>query len=199
MDNKKIEKWVALVERVIALFRPKFHNAITKVVILFGLTLSVESQVNILEAFAVASYETLFGPSEYLRSLFKGSSNPWIGATFVCIALVYNAVVTVGFELIQNYKNALPKYPKVEFELLNGDADIINDNYFLRGMRCTHSIDEIPDFGSRGGSSWGAMANLQGGLGIGNLMMNGDIGSTFSLNRGVLDSKVNHDFLQRAS
>ena len=109
MSNEKFEKWISCLERLVALIKPKFHNAITKTVVIFGLTLTVESQVNILEAFAVASFESFFGPSEYLRNLFATSTNSWIGVTFVIFGLLYNAVVTVGLELIQKYKAAIPK------------------------------------------------------------------------------------------
>ena len=78
----KVEKWLSIAERILRLLKPKFHNAITKTVVLFGLALSVESQVNILEAFSVAIFEHFFGPSDFLRRLFSGYSNPWIN--FCC-------------------------------------------------------------------------------------------------------------------
>ncbi|QYJ97154.1 hypothetical protein K0J45_16830 [Shewanella alkalitolerans] len=145
MSNEKFEKWVSWLERLVTLIKPKFHNAITKTVVIFGLTLTVESQVNILEAFAVASFESLFGPSEYLRNLFATSTNSWIGVAFVIFGLLYNAVVTVGLELIQKYKAAIPEKPDLIFNLKNGDGVTIESSYKLRGAICHHDIESIPD------------------------------------------------------
>lgn len=127
------------------LIKPKFHNAITKTVVIFGLTLTVEAQINILEAFAVASFESFFGPFEYLRNLFAKSTSSWVGVTFVIFGLLYNAVVTVGLELIQNYKAAIPLKPDLIFNLINGDKEIVGSIYNLRGAICHHDIDSIPD------------------------------------------------------
>lgn len=145
MLDKKIEKYLLLAERFISLIKPKFHNSITRVVVVFGLTLAVESQVNIFEAFFVAGYESLFGSSEYLRSIFVGSSNPWLGIAFVALGLIYNAVITVGLELIQSYKKIIPKEPELEFVLLNNEMKPMADSFNLKGSVCTHSIEDIPD------------------------------------------------------
>jgi hypothetical protein len=145
MRDSKVEKYLSWCERVIALIKPKFHNVITNTVVIFGLTLAAESQINILEAFAVAFYESIFGSSEYLRNFFAGSSNPWIGLALVVVGLVYHAVVTVGLELIQKYKDALPKQPVFEFAMLNSDMEEFGENYTLRGEICSHSIDKIPN------------------------------------------------------
>jgi len=134
-----------LAERIISLIKPKFHNSITRVVVFFGLTLAVESQVNILEAFFVAGYESLFGPSEYLRKIFVGSSNPWLGSIFVAFGLIYNAIITVGLELIQSYKNIIPKEPELEFVMLNNEMEAADEYFNLKGSICFHSIKKIPD------------------------------------------------------
>ena len=144
--ESKTEKWLSIAEKVIFLIRPKFHNTITKVVVLFGLTLSVESQVNIIEAFAVAFFEYFFGPSEFLRGLFSGSSNPWIGVIFVIFGLIYNAIITIGLELIQKYKAAIPKVPFLLFSLKNADDIDVEKETVFRGKRCTvPDNNEIPD------------------------------------------------------
>lgn len=145
MAEHKIEKWVSLLERLLTLIKPKFHNAITRTVVIFGLALSVESQINIFEAFAVAFYENIFGPSEYLRALFSTSSSPWIGVIFVIFGLFYNAAVTVGLELIQKYKAAAPVQPEFNFNLINSDGIPINSGDNLRGVICNHSIENIPE------------------------------------------------------
>ncbi|MGZ8174338.1 MULTISPECIES: hypothetical protein [Methylobacter] len=142
MKNIDFDKIISLLERVVLLFKPKFHNAITYSIIISGLALAAESQVNIFEALAVKLFEWIFGPSEDLRNFLAGNPNPWIGLALVISGLTYSAVVTVGLELIQSYK---AKYPKLELVMLNGDKEKIGENYTLRGAICTHSIDEIPD------------------------------------------------------
>ncbi|MCX7094252.1 MAG: hypothetical protein NTY50_12495 [Methylobacter sp.] len=133
---------ISLLERVVFLFKPKFHNAITYSIIISGLALAAESQVNIFEALAVKLFEWVFGPSEDLRNFLVGNPNPWVGLALVIFGLIYSAVVTVGLELIQSYK---AKYPKLELAMLNGDQEKIGENYTLRGAICTHSIDDIPN------------------------------------------------------
>jgi hypothetical protein len=145
MAESKIEKWINWAERLIALIRPRFHNKITKTVVFFGLALIAESQVNIIEAFSIAGYESIFGPSEYLRNLFDSKSYPLIGVLLVIFGLIYNAIITVGLELIQKYKDAIPQQPQFEFEMLNGDLEVISRDYKLRGKICHHSISKIPD------------------------------------------------------
>lgn len=142
---KKVEYWLSIAERIIGLIRPKFYNAITRIVVLFGLALSVESQINIFEAFAVASFEKLFGPSDFLRQLFSGSTSPWIGVFFVVFGLIYNGIVTVGLELIQKYKAQIPKVPEFSFSFLNADGEEIEQNSCLRGKLCHIDVGDIPD------------------------------------------------------
>ena len=142
---KKVEYWLNIAERIIGLIRPKFYNAITKIVLLFGFGLCVESQVNIFEAFVVASFEKLFGPSDLLRQLFSGSTSPWIGICLVGIGLTYNVIVTVGLELIQKYKAQIPKVPEFSFSFLNADGDEIKQSSVLRGKLCHIDVGDIPD------------------------------------------------------
>lgn len=142
MKKIDFDKIISLFERVVLLFKPKFHNAITYSIIISGLALATESQVNIFEALAVKLFEWVFGPSEDLRNLLAGNPNPWIGLALVIFGLIYSAAVTVGLELIQSYK---AKYPKLELAMLNSDKENIGENYTLRGAICTHSIDDIPN------------------------------------------------------
>lgn len=145
MSENKIERWLSIAERAIALIKPKFHNGITRTVVIFGLAIAVESQVNIFEAFGVAFYESIFGQSDYLRGLFSSATNSWIGVVFVVFGLIYNAIVTVGLELVQKYKDTIPKHPEFDFMLNNSDAMELKDKMVLRGKRCIHSITPIPD------------------------------------------------------
>jgi len=140
-----VEKYLSIFERIITLFKTKFHNSITNIIVIFGISLATESQINIFEALAVAFYELIIGPSDYLRELLSGNPNPWLGVVFVVIGLIYNAIVTVGLELIRRYKDAIPKQPELKFTMLNSDMEEFDENYTLRGKLCFHSIVNIPD------------------------------------------------------
>ncbi len=151
MSNKeqpiKTDDFLSFLERIICIIRPKYHNVISRVVIGAGLLLVVESQVNLIEALGVALFEKLFGPSEYLRHLFAGSSYPWIGVILVVCGLVYHAVVTVGLELVEKYRKALPPKPQLNFSFLNSDEEKLpNSKIKFRGKTCVIPDNlEIPD------------------------------------------------------
>jgi len=136
MTESKFKKWLEIAEKVIRLIRPKFHNTITRIVVAMGLTLSVESQVNIFEAFAVAIFEYFFGPSDFLRSLFAGNTNPWVGVIIIVLGLSYNAIVTVGLNLIETYKAAIPKQPDILFSILNSKGETFAKDVTLNGKLC---------------------------------------------------------------
>jgi len=146
MSKDNVGEWLERLEKVIQLIKPRFHNAITKTVVIFGLGLSVESQINIFEAMAVAVFESFFGKSEFLRELFATSTSVWIGVTFVIFGLIYNAVVTVGLELVEKYKATIPKKPELKISLVNADGVALEDSYRMRGAICFHEITNIPDF-----------------------------------------------------
>lgn len=140
MNKIDFDKIISLLERVVLLFKPKFHNAITWSIVGAG-TLLVNP--SILTEIAIVIFGQIVGvPSEDLRNIFTTNSNPPIGLALVIIALIYHIVVTAGLELIQSYK---AKYPKLELAMLNGDQEKIGENYTLRGAICTHSIDDIPN------------------------------------------------------
>ena len=139
-EKIRFDKIISLLERVVLLVKPKFHNTITWSIVGAG-TLLVNP--SILTEIAIVIFGQIVGVrSEDLRNIFATNSNPPIGLALVIIALIYHIVVTVGLELIQSYK---AKYPKLELTMLNGDKEKIAENYTLRGAICTHSIDEIPD------------------------------------------------------
>lgn len=145
MSKENIDKWLDRIERVITLIKPRFHNAITKIVVIFGLALSVEHQVNIFEAMAVVIFESFFGSSEFLRSLFATSTNVWVGVVFVIFGLIYNAIVTVGLELVEKYKASIPTEPELKFSLINADGEVVTDSYQMRGAICFHNMSDIPE------------------------------------------------------
>lgn len=134
-----------ILERIIKLFKPKFHNKITKIIIFFGFTLCVESQFNLIETFLVALYETNFGKSDYLRTVFESRANPWVGLTLIVFGLVYSAVTTLGLDLISKIKAAMPKTPSFELYIYNCDDDKIDPDYNFRGILCSATMREIPD------------------------------------------------------
>lgn len=146
MSKENIDKWLDRIERFINLIRPRFHNAITRTVVGFGLALAVESQINFFEAIGVAVYETFFGPSEFLRYLFSTSPNAWTGVIFVIFGLIYNAIVTVGLELVEKYKKAIPREPELKLSIVNVDKEEFDESYTMRGIICFHNINDIPEY-----------------------------------------------------
>lgn len=145
MTNEKLDKWIDRLERVIKLIKPRFHNAIARTVIVFGLALCVEAQINIFEAMAVAVFEHFFGPSDFLRSLFATSTNVWVGVVFVIFGLIYNALVTVGLELVEKYKAAMPEKPVLKLDIINSDGESIESVYKMRGGIFINKLSNIPD------------------------------------------------------
>lgn len=141
----KTNRILDILERIIKLFKPKFHNKITKIIIFFGFTLCVESQFNLIETFLVALYETNFGKSDYLRTVFESRANPWVGLTLIVFGLVYSAVTTLGLDLISKIKAAMPKIPSFELYMYNSNDNQIGLEYTFRGKLCSTEMKEIPD------------------------------------------------------
>jgi len=188
----KVEYWLSIAEKIIGLIKPKFYNSITRIVVFFGLGLTVESQLNIFEAFVVASFEKLFGPSDFLRQLLSGSTSPWIGVFFVVFGLTYNGIVTVGLELIQKYKAQIPKVPEFSFSFLNADDEEIEQNSFLRGKLCHIDIGDIPD---NSAYSDFATRRMKKESGIHQLRhLSGTSGPVKDRNIGSYDARPNRDF-----
>lgn len=70
---EKVNRWLDIAERIINLIRPTAYNTIAKTVVLTGIGLIVESQVNFLHAIVVALFEEYIGKSEILRSVLDVS------------------------------------------------------------------------------------------------------------------------------
>lgn len=141
-EYKKFSSWIDLLIRII---KPKFHNTISKIVILYGLSLIIESQTSIFQLVFVYFSELIFNDSRFIEKLFSGDSNPVYGLMLIGMGLFYNALVTVGLDIAKNYKATIPIKPNFRLKVLNADKDEIGDKYQMRGSICTHSIDNIPD------------------------------------------------------
>ena len=132
-----LDRWISRAEKIIKLIRPKYHNYITRIVVGAGLALAFESQFNLLEVFGVAIFEKIFGPSDYLRDLFAGTTYPWTGIVFVVCGLAYHAIVTVGLELIDKYRQAIPPQPKLDMSFINTrDKESFDSKIQLKGKIC---------------------------------------------------------------
>lgn len=193
MQENINNRWLEILSFIFNLIRPKFHNSITKVVVIFGLTLSVESQVNIIEAFAVAIFEYFFGPSEVLRSLFAGNTNPWIGVFFVVFGLIYNALYSIGLEYVKVGEFKQTKKPKLSFFLLNSDNQKLEKETNLRGKLCTTpKKDDIPDNNSYSEFALKKIEKRNGSFTLGRFSGTSIPVTAFEI--GPFDEKINKDF-----
>lgn len=144
--KKYLDVFLYYAERILQLRRYfKFHNIITRVVVLFGLTLIISAQ-NLFQSLAVASYEKIFGTSEFLRLLFVNEYSPMIGVTLVAIGLFYNLLATVGLEWADSLKNSIPKKPEFRFEILDMDENILPLDFKLKGLRILNELNDYPEF-----------------------------------------------------
>ncbi|MBE3691358.1 hypothetical protein [Vibrio parahaemolyticus] len=144
--QEKVNGWLDIAERILNIFRPKAYNTIAKAVVLTGIGLIVESQVNFLHAVVVALFEEYIGKSEILRSVLNASSDPTIGILLVIVGMVYHVAVTLGKDFIETKKAELPKYPVLSCFLLNGDKEKLDSEFTLRGKLVSlPSRDSIPD------------------------------------------------------
>jgi len=143
------EDWVSKLIRLLSFFKPKSYNTLTKLLVYSGVALLLEAQLNVMEIFAVAVFDQLFGQSQFLRDMFASSNNPEYGFSLILIGLVYHAIVTVGLELAQNIKANIPKQPQLKVVLCNADECEISGGIQLRGALCATSNDnEIKDYWS---------------------------------------------------
>lgn len=144
--QEKVNDWLDIAERVLNLIRPKAYNTIAKAVVLTGIGLIVESQVNFLHAVVVALFEEYIGKSEILRSVLNASSDPTVGILLVLAGMVYHVAVTLGKDFIDTKKAELPKYPVLSCFLLNGDREKLDSEFTVRGkLVCLPDRDSIPD------------------------------------------------------
>lgn len=158
--KKYLDGFLYYAERILQLRRYfKFHNTITKVVVLFGLTLIISAQ-NLLQSLVVASYERIFGSSEFLRLLFVNEYSPIIGVTLVAIGLIYNLLATVGLEWAESLKNAIPKKPEFIFEILDIDENILPLIFKMRGLKILNNLEDYPEFYKPRPSSFFGSANF---------------------------------------
>ncbi|CAK1900096.1 conserved hypothetical protein [Vibrio crassostreae] len=144
--QEKVNGWLDTAERFLNLIRPKAYNTIAKAVVLTGIGLIVESQVNFLHAVVVALFEEYIGKSEILRSVLNASSDPTVGVLLVIAGMLYHVVVTLGKDFIDTKKAELPKYPVLSCFLLNGDKEKLDSEFTLRGQLVSlPDRDSIPD------------------------------------------------------
>lgn len=141
-----MDVWIERFDRILTIIRPKAYNVIARIIIGMGIALVAESQLNILQAVIVASYESMFGYSEVLRKFIEGSSNPWIGLFLIVIGLIYHYLMTVGKQQIDLRLSQIPQKPVLGLELLNADLDKYEHNSInLRGGLVSLPSDEIPE------------------------------------------------------
>ncbi|MGE6473183.1 hypothetical protein [Serratia proteamaculans] len=144
--HAKVNDWIDIVERILNLIRPKAYNTIAKAVVLTGIGLIVESQVNFLHAVVVALFEEYIGKSEILRSVLNASSDHTVGVLLVLTGMVYHIAVTLGKEFIETKKAELPKYPVLSCFLHNGDKEKLDSEFTIRGQLVSlPDRDSIPD------------------------------------------------------
>ncbi|GAB3530760.1 hypothetical protein [Photobacterium alginatilyticum] len=141
--HEKVNRWLDIAERILNLIKPKAYNTIAKSVVLTGIGLIVESQVNFLHAVVVALFEEYIGKSEILRSVLNASSDPTVGVLLVLTGMVYHVAVTLGKDFIDTKKAELPKYPILNCLLLNGDKEELNSEFTVRGK-----LVSLPDNGN---------------------------------------------------
>ncbi|ABI71520.1 hypothetical protein [Shewanella frigidimarina] len=142
-----MDVWIERFDRVLTIIRPKAYNVIARIIIGLGIALVAESQLNILQAVIVASYESMFGYSEVLRKFIEGSSNPWIGLFLIVIGLIYHYFMTVGKQQIDLRLSQIPQKPILDLKLLNADlVPYENHSLNLRGGIVILPKDEIPEY-----------------------------------------------------
>lgn len=144
--HEKLNRWLDIAERILNLIRPKAYNTIAKAVVLTGIGLIIESQINFLHAVVVALFEEYIGKSEILRSVLNASSDTSIGILLVLIGMTYHLIVALGKDFFDSKKAALPKYPVLNCLLLNGDKEGLDSEFTIRGKLVSlPNSDAIPD------------------------------------------------------
>ncbi|MES1310270.1 hypothetical protein ABUS74_06660 [Vibrio cholerae] len=141
--HEKLNRWLDIAERILDLIRPKAYNTIAKAVVLTGIGLIIESQINFLHAVVVALFEEYIGKSEILRSVLNASSDTTVGVLLVLVGMMYHLAVTLGKDFFDSKKAALPKYPVLNCLLLNGDKEELDSEFTIRGK-----LVSLPDSAS---------------------------------------------------
>ncbi len=141
--HEKVNRWLEIAERILNIIKPKTYNTIAKSVVLTGIGLIVESQVNFFHAVVVSLFEEYIGKSEILRSVLNTSSDPTVGVLLVLTGMIYHVVVTLGKDFIDTKKVELPKYPTLNCVLLNGDKEELESEFTIRGK-----LVHLPDIGN---------------------------------------------------
>lgn len=137
--GNKIVAW--LVQLLIAL-RPSTYNLITRILVLSGLTLVLESQVKLVHAGIVVVVEMFIGESELLRSVLTSTSDTLIGMSLIAMGLIYHLTA----EYLQSKKAPLPAVPSLSCHLLNGDKESLDTEFTIRGkLALLPPANEIPD------------------------------------------------------
>ncbi|PTO62228.1 hypothetical protein [Vibrio splendidus] len=146
--HEKVNQWLDIAERIINLIRPKAYNTIAKAVVLTGIGLIVESQVNFLHALVVALFEEYIGKSEILRSVLDVSSDPTVGVVLVVTGMMYHVAVTLGKEFIETRKAELPKFPDFEFFFVTKkQSSEPNGKFYLDGPQHSYEqLENIPKY-----------------------------------------------------
>lgn len=142
--KSKFDQLLDVLERIISIIKPKTYNLLARVVVFLGAGLVAESQTHFLSFLFVAFIEYFFGTSELLRDYLLTSSDPTIGVILIFAGLFYHAIVTVGYERLQLRK---PIYPEFVLSLTNGDGELINNNFTIRGnVADFKNIGTIPSY-----------------------------------------------------
>ncbi|MGI2982293.1 hypothetical protein ACRTDN_21355 [Vibrio alginolyticus] len=146
--HERVNQWLDIAERIINLIRPKAYNTIAKAVVLTGIGLVVESQVNFLHALVVALFEEYIGKSEILRSVLDVSSDPTVGVVLVITGMIYHVAVTLGKEFIETRKAELPKFPDFDFFFVTKkQSSQPNGNFYLDGPQHSYEqLENIPKY-----------------------------------------------------
>ncbi|WP_198781124.1 MULTISPECIES: hypothetical protein [Shewanella] len=145
--HEQVSKWVDIFEKIVNLIRPNAYNVIAKWVIGVGLCQIAESQVKIAHAFAIALFEEYVSKSEILRAFLNATSDPTSGIILVLSGLGYHLIATIGKGYIDTRKAELPKLPSLNCQLLNGDNEVLEAQFTIRGSRVNlPNNDDIPDY-----------------------------------------------------
>ena len=140
--------WLERLDRLLNIIRPKTHNIVARAIIALGIVLVAESQLNIIQAIFIATYERYFGYSDILREYMEVSSNSWIGLFLIVAGLIYHYLITVGKEQVELRLSERPQKPELNLDLLNADFEQYEDNTLnLRGFIAeVPSKDEISEY-----------------------------------------------------
>ena len=136
-----MDVWLERLKRFLEIIRPKTYNIIARSLVIAGVTIVIESQINILQVALIYFCELLFGNSEILIDLFQGTTTPWLGLIIILIGVVYHFAITVGKDLVEALLQTKKAKPELELKLLNIDMEELQTpDIKLRGV-----ITQLPD------------------------------------------------------